>query len=85
MRLPQARQKVETEMAKARLEIEGKLVPSGPSVRRHLALPKEPRDLNWIIDEMDQMDREATSHINWSHGKLSGGVYHGGEDMEVCA
>lgn len=84
MRLPSVRQKVATEMGKARIEIEAKLVPSGPTVTRHLTLPEEGRNLDWIINEMDQMDKEAMGHVDWHHGKLSGGVYHGGEDLEVC-
>jgi sphinganine-1-phosphate aldolase len=83
MRLPSMRQKVETEMGKARVGIEAKLVPSGPDVTRHLVLPREGRDLDWIINEMDQMDKEAMGRVNWHQGKLSGGVYHGGEDIKV--
>lgn len=83
MRLPSVRQKVETEMGKARSEIDAKLLPSGPAVTRHLALPREGRQLDWIINEMNQMDNEAVSDVNWRHGKLSGAVYHGGEDVEV--
>ena len=83
MRLPSVRHRVDTQMRKARSRIEAKLVPSGPAVTRHLALPREGRDLDWIINEMDQMDNEAVVNVNWRHGKLSGIVYHGGEDIEV--
>jgi sphinganine-1-phosphate aldolase len=31
---------------------------------------------------MEQMDHEAPSHTDYRDGKLSGAVYHGGDDME---
>lgn len=77
------RQKVESEMAKARVDIEAKLVPSGPAVIRHLTLPSLGHDPEWIKNEMDNMDKESGGDIDWRHGKLSGAVYHGGADIEV--
>lgn len=32
---------------------------------------------------MNAMDTEAPGNTDWRHGKLSGAVYHGGEDIEV--
>ncbi|KAF8313111.1 hypothetical protein DL93DRAFT_1201412 [Clavulina sp. PMI_390] len=81
-KLPSIKSKVDSEMAKARLDIENKMVPSGPSVTRHLALPKMGHTPEWIKEEMDRMDREANSDCDWKQGKLSGAVYHGGEDLE---
>lgn len=82
------RNKVDTEMAKARVDIEAKLVPQGPSVTRHLTLPAKGKDPQWIKDEMDKMDvegsvAEGSERVDWRAGKLSGAVYHGGEDIEV--
>ena len=83
MRLPSIRRKVDAEMGKARSDIEAKLVPSGPSVTRHLTLPASGRSPEWILEEMNKMDEEATSKIQWRDGRVSGAVYHGGEDLEV--
>ncbi|KAI0630423.1 PLP-dependent transferase [Trametes polyzona] len=82
LRFPSARKKVETELGKARLEIEQKLVPQGPGVTRHLTLPEQGRDTEWILAEMAKMDEEAGNHVDWRDGKVSGAVYHGGEDMQ---
>lgn len=69
------RKKVEAEMDAARAEIEQSLLPRGKDVERHLTLPREGRTLEWILDAMEQMDREAPFHTNYRYGKLSGAVY----------
>lgn len=74
LRFPAARQKVETEMEKARIEIEGKLVPQGADVVRHLSLPPAGQGIEWILKEMDTMDGYIKSP-NYKLGKLSGAVY----------
>lgn len=75
LRLPSARKKVETELGKARLDIEKKMVPQGPNVTRHLSLPTEGRDQDWILAEMAKMDEEGGHHVNWEDGRVSGAVY----------
>ncbi|EIW63248.1 PLP-dependent transferase [Trametes versicolor FP-101664 SS1] len=81
LRFPTARKKVETELGKARLDIEAKLVPQGPGVTRHLSLPASGHDTTWILAEMAKMDQESGNHVDWRDGKVSGAVYHGGDDM----
>jgi len=74
--------KVEPQMAKARRDIENKLIPSGPQVVRYLSLPPEGQSKDWILAEMDRMDsychsfddRGAKLH-DWKDGKISGAVY----------
>ncbi|CCM03203.1 uncharacterized protein FIBRA_05327 [Fibroporia radiculosa] len=80
LRLPAARKKVNAELEQARLDIEKMIVPQGPSVKRHLSLPSQGQSPEWIREEMAKMDAEA-NHTAWSGGKVSGAVYHGGEDM----
>ncbi|KAJ8469101.1 hypothetical protein ONZ45_g17000 [Pleurotus djamor] len=75
LQTPQMRQKVNSEMAKAKLDIEKKLIPVGPEVVRHLALPEEGRSAEWIRAEMDKMDSEMGPVDGWKLGKLSGAVY----------
>ncbi|KAI0358513.1 PLP-dependent transferase [Trametes cingulata] len=82
LRFPAAKKKVDTELDKARLNIEMKLVPQGPGVTRHLSLPEKGQDTEWILAEMAKMDEEAGSHVDWRSGKVSGAVYHGGEEMQ---
>src|ERR1700742_4087955 len=74
--------RVEPQMAKARRDIENKLVPSGSQVVRYLSLPPEGQSKDWILAEMDRMDsychsfddRGAKLH-DWKGGKISGAVY----------
>jgi sphinganine-1-phosphate aldolase len=73
--LPSVRRKMETEMGFARVEIERSLMPKGKDVVRHLALPRNGCTLEWILDAMEQMDREAPSQTDYREGKLSGAVY----------
>ncbi|KAH6906411.1 sphinganine-1-phosphate aldolase [Coprinopsis sp. MPI-PUGE-AT-0042] len=82
LRLPHMQRDVKTKMDKAKLDIENKLVPKGPSVVRHLNLPEEGKSLEWILKEMDTMDGELHAKTDvWKDGKLSGAVYHGGDDL----
>jgi sphinganine-1-phosphate aldolase len=61
-------------MAKAKAQIEHRLIPKGPKVIRHLSLPAEGQSPDWIEKEMNSMDSEA-SGADWRLGKLSGAVY----------
>ncbi|KAI0075136.1 PLP-dependent transferase [Panus rudis PR-1116 ss-1] len=82
IRLPSARKKVDSELGKAKLDLESKMVPRGPNVTRHLALPESGQPYDWILEEMAKMDAEAASHTDWKQGKISGAVYHGGDDLQ---
>ncbi|KAF8268623.1 PLP-dependent transferase [Lactarius quietus] len=82
IRLPSVRKKVQTELDATKVDIENQLVPQGKGVVRHLEIPQRGCTLDWILDEMEQMDQEAPSHTDYRDGKLSGAVYHGGDDME---
>ncbi|KAG6811604.1 hypothetical protein H0H92_006667 [Tricholoma furcatifolium] len=82
LRLPSNASKVKTQMNRAKLDIENKLVPKGADVVRHLSLPDKGQTLEWIFSQMDVMDTELGNHTNWRQGKLSGAVYHGGDELE---
>lgn len=76
LRLPSVRNKVNLELRKATLDIEKGMVPEGPSVHRHLALPLNGQSAEWIAKEMQVMDSEAPgTHADWREGKVSGAVY----------
>lgn len=86
--LPPMAAKVEPQMAQARRDIEKKLLPSGPQVVRYLSLPPEGQTKDWILSEMDRMDGychnfDENGHQlhDWKDGKVSGAVYHGGQDL----
>ena len=73
--LPSVRKRIDTEMDAARAEIERKLMPQGKDVERHLSLPRKGQTLEWILEAMEQMDKEAPSQTDYREGKLSGAVY----------
>lgn len=75
LRIPSMAAKVETEMNKAKLDVENQLVPKGADVVRHLSLPDKGKSLEWIISQMEIMDNELSGHSNWKNGKISGAVY----------
>ncbi|KAG1861579.1 PLP-dependent transferase [Suillus subalutaceus] len=81
LKIPSVQKDVQQQLDQARLDIEGKLVPQGVDVSRHLVLPDEGKSMGWILAEMEKMDGELGPHADWKHGKLSGAVYHGGEDL----
>ncbi|CAG7854627.1 Sphingosine-1-phosphate lyase Short=S1PL; Short=SP-lyase; Short=ySPL; AltName: Full=Bestowed of sphingosine tolerance 1; AltName: Full=Sphingosine-1-phosphate aldolase [Serendipita indica DSM 11827] len=80
--IPAIRKKVESEMAGVREDIRKKLIPEGPKVIRHLSLPAEGKSKDWIVAEMQRMDDESSASGAWKDGKISGAIYHGGEDVE---
>ena len=73
-RVPSLKQRVDRELGDARLKIENLMVPKGPNVVRHLALPSEGKSPEWIQQEMNNMDNES-GNPDWRAGKLSGAVY----------
>ncbi|KAI0929962.1 hypothetical protein AcW1_008774 [Taiwanofungus camphoratus] len=81
LRLPAAKKKVDRELEKAKLHLEKSMVPQGPSVKRHLTLPQQGQSPEWIMEEMAKMDAESEGHSDWQAGRISGAVYHGGEDL----
>ncbi|KAJ3512940.1 hypothetical protein NLJ89_g3237 [Agrocybe chaxingu] len=79
---PAMKKKVASQMDQAKLDIENRLVPKGPNVVRHLVLPPEGKSADWILKEMEIMDGEmGGSTDTWRLGKLSGAVYHGGDEL----
>ncbi|KIK91365.1 hypothetical protein PAXRUDRAFT_830908 [Paxillus rubicundulus Ve08.2h10] len=81
IKLPSAQLKIKDELRKVKVDIEDKLLPKGDDVSRHLSLPAEGKPVEWILEEMAKMDGELGPHAGWKHGKLSGAVYHGGDEL----
>ncbi|ESK81959.1 sphingosine-1-phosphate lyase [Moniliophthora roreri MCA 2997] len=78
-----ARQRIETEMGAAKLDIEKRLVGDA----KYIGLPDEGKPIEWILAEFDRMDALGQDHKEgegenkaltaWEQGKVSGAVYHG--------
>jgi sphinganine-1-phosphate aldolase len=79
LRLPGVRSKVQTQISETILKLERKLVPSGPGVDRILALPST----GWSEEQVRKKLGELADmeHTRWEDGRVSGAVYHGGEEL----
>jgi sphinganine-1-phosphate aldolase len=71
---------VTSQLDDASADMEKKLAPKGPGIVRWLELPKDGKSAEWLKDELDSLSRLPSS--NWQSGKVSGTVYHGGEELE---
>src|SRR6202000_2007408 len=79
LRLPGVSAKVAAQVDASLLQIERKLVPSGPGVVRYTSLPKEGWSKDKVLEELGKL--EGMEHTRWEEGRVSGAVYHGGKDL----
>jgi len=79
LRLPGVRDKVQAEVSDAILKLERKLVPSGPGVQRITSLPAEGWSEDAVRDKLNEL--AEMEHTRWEDGRVSGAVYHGGEEL----
>ncbi|KAH7399134.1 pyridoxal phosphate-dependent transferase [Phaeosphaeria sp. MPI-PUGE-AT-0046c] len=77
--LPGVRTKVQTQISESIVKLEHKLVPSGPGIERITRLPSQ----GWTEEEVRKKlgDLADMEHTKWEDGRVSGAVYHGGEDL----
>lgn len=79
MRFPGVRGQVDKQVSSAIENLETKLVATGPGVTRYLNLPKEgwtPEQIRAELEKLANME-----HTRWEDGRVSGAVYHGGQDL----
>jgi sphinganine-1-phosphate aldolase len=77
--MPGVRGQVDKQVTEAITKLEAKLVKSGPDVTRYLTLPKDGWSTEQVRAELDKL--AALEHTRWEDGRVSGAVYHGGEDL----
>ncbi|KXT17760.1 hypothetical protein AC579_3642 [Pseudocercospora musae] len=79
LRLPFVQAKVQADVKKAIMDLEKKLVPSGPGVINYKALPAQgwtPEQIRAELEKLGEM-----KHTRWEDGRVSGAVYHGGDEL----
>ncbi|KAF2036141.1 PLP-dependent transferase [Setomelanomma holmii] len=79
LRLPGVRTKVQSQISESLLKLERKLVPSGPGIERITSLPTtgwSEEDVRKKLGDMADME-----HTRWEDGRVSGAVYHGGDEL----
>ena len=77
--LPGIRSKVNKQVESATRELEEKLVGSDLGVNRYRKLPKDPWTADQLKTELVQLS--SMKRTRWEEGKVSGAVYHGGEEL----
>ncbi|KAK5105671.1 hypothetical protein LTR62_002496 [Meristemomyces frigidus] len=79
LRLPFVAPKVKAELDKTLLELEKKLVPTGPGVKVYSTLPEQGWSVEDVRGELDGIS--GMEHTSWETGRVSGAVYHGGAEL----
>ncbi|KAJ6127274.1 hypothetical protein N7523_002886 [Penicillium sp. IBT 18751x] len=79
LRAPGVRGQVDKQVSEAIGNLESKLVQTGPDVTRYLTLPKEGWSPDQIRAELTKL--AGLEHTRWEDGRVSGAVYHGGEEL----
>lgn len=79
LRAPGVRGQVDKQVTTALTKLEEKMVRKGPGITSYLTLPKEGWTSEKIRAELTQL--AGMEHAKWEEGRVSGAVYHGGEDL----
>lgn len=77
--LPLIRGMVSRQVTSILSKIEANIIERGPEIPEHHNLPKKgfsPREIKQTLTKLNAM-----KHSNWESGRLSGAVYHGGEEL----
>lgn len=79
LRAPGVRGQVDKQVSGGLTKLQAKLAPQLPGITRNLELPKE----GWATDQVRaELEKLAgLDHTRWEDGRVSGAVYHGGEDL----
>ncbi|CAI2165892.1 18055_t:CDS:2 [Funneliformis geosporum] len=77
---PGARNKLQAEINKAIRDLELKIAPKEPGVPRYLALPDVGFNDAQLREELKRYQGMCNDDVKWEDGRVSGAVYHGGED-----
>lgn len=96
LKTPAARRKVKRELDSAIAEVEAKIVPRPKHLEIHRQLPQLGKENDWIRGEMAKLQtmeagvdakivdaewQNRDGQMVWKGGKVSGAVYHGGDDL----
>jgi len=79
LRLPFVQSKVQAQVEKSILELQEKLVPSGPGTIQYTTLPASGWTADQVRAELEKLG--DMKHTSWEKGRVSGAVYHGGDEL----
>ncbi|PWZ02071.1 putative sphingosine-1-phosphate lyase [Testicularia cyperi] len=96
LKTPAARRKVKRELDTAMAEVEAKIVPRPSYLEINTQLPQLGKETEWIRAELAKLQtmeagvdaklvesewQDRDGQMVWKGGKVSGAVYHGGDDL----
>ncbi|KPI34850.1 Sphingosine-1-phosphate lyase [Cyphellophora attinorum] len=82
LRAPGVRSQVDKQIAATKADIESKIAADIPETSRNLSLPAEPWSPEHLRSELATL--AAAKRTRWEEGKVSGAVYHGGDELIKC-
>lgn len=77
--IPPLKYKVEEELKKTSTKIEVELMKNNDNLLQFPTLPEKGFDPERIAQELDNL--QDLKHSDWANGRVSGAVYHGGQDL----
>ncbi|CAK7896323.1 sphingosine-1-phosphate lyase [[Candida] anglica] len=77
--LPPLKNKVDSEVASTTIKIESDIIRNSPNLLQFPGLPKTGISKDAVLSELESL--HDLKHTDWARGRVSGAVYHGGEDL----
>lgn len=79
LQLPIIKPKVEAELESTKAMMYDMIIKNDLSLLQFPVLPQEGLEDRTVLEELDKL--QLLEHSDWSKGRVSGGVYHGGNDL----
>ena len=77
--IPGAKNAIESKIKKTVDSIQKQMVPVVPGEKKYLVLPPNASSRKHVRSELQKYAHMG--HVDWQNGKVSGTIYHGGEDL----
>lgn len=74
------RNKVDQEIQKTKRTIEKELIRNNDHIVDFIELPPTGMSIDLVLNELEKLDT-SIPHSDWEDGRVSGAVYHGGQDL----
>lgn len=74
------RNKVDQEIQKTKRTIEKELIRNNDHIVDFIELPPTGMSMDLVLNELEKLDT-SIPHSDWEDGRVSGAVYHGGQDL----
>ncbi|KAK4054284.1 Dihydrosphingosine phosphate lyase [Microbotryomycetes sp. JL221] len=82
MLVPSARRKVRSELDKTTLDIKKQIAPTYEDMPQTNELPPKGLSFDQVSEALTKLSQ--LPNTKWESGRVSGAVYHGGQDMAAC-